>query len=301
MNLHEPLISQLKPYKEIFLDDKNKLKFFINKHSTQEGTWGCLELIEGEIAFVFLNGNLNELSRYTLNQDTSSFWIPPASWHKIIPMSSTFKLTLRFYCQPHRYFEKKYGLAPIHHDLWHIYQTYFEHQNKLSILDVGCGMGRNPLFFALSEHQVTGIDINTSSIQNIRDIAQQEQLINMETLVHDLNQPLPLLNKPFQFIYSTVVLQFLNKQRVPFLLNELQELTTPKGIHFLVFPIKTEPFSYPKSFTYLAEKNELYHFYQDSGWSVLEYREKPGLLHKLDESGKPMQGMFGLLLAQKTP
>ena len=51
--------------------------------------------------------------------------------------------------------------------------------------------------------------------------------------------------------------------------------------------------------TGIEEINELYHFYQDSGWSILEYKEKPGQLHKLDETGKPKQGVFGQLLAQK--
>ncbi|ARG96544.1 methyltransferase domain-containing protein [Legionella micdadei] len=299
MNLHEQFCNNLLPYKEISLDDQNKLKFFINKHSTKEGTWGCLKLVEGEIDFVFLDGNLNELRRHRLNQSAPTFWIPPASWHKIVPITANFKVTLRFYCQPHRYFEKKHGLGQIHHDLWQVYQNYLKDQENLSILDVGCGSGRNPLFFALAKHQVTGIDFNTTFIQNIRDIAQQEQLSNIETLVHDLNQPLPLIGKQFQFIYSTVVLQFLNKQRINPLLTELQGLTIKNGMHFLVFPIKAAPFSYPKAFTFLAEKDELYHFYQDSGWSVLEYREKPGLLHKLDEYGKPIQGMFGILLAQK--
>lgn len=96
-----------------------------------------------------------------------------------------------------------------------------------------------------------------------------------------------------------MTLQFLNPQSIKPLLTKLHSLTSLGGFHFLVFPIKAEPYTYPERFTYLAETNELYHFYQDCGWSILEYKEKTGQLHQLDEHGKPKQGIFGHLLAQK--
>ncbi|KTD21821.1 DUF1971 domain-containing protein [Legionella londiniensis] len=299
MNSYQQTQPGLRAYKQIELNSTKNLQFFLDKHSTKEGTWGHLNVHEGTVDFVFLDGQGNELLRRTLNPESPTFVIPPASWHKIASTSKDFRANLQFYCQPHRYFEKKYRLAPVHHDLLYILQTYLQEREEMSILDIGCGSGRNPLYLALSRHSILGIDKNEGLIQNIRDIAEQEQLSNMDTLVHDLNQPLPIRDKCFDFIYSTVALQFLHPATIQPLLTKLQSLTLTGGMHFLVFPIKAKPYSYPDSFTYLAETNELYHFYQDSGWSILEYREKPGQLHKLDESGKPKQGMFGLLLARK--
>ena len=169
----------------------------------------------------------------------------------------------------------------------------------MSILDVGCGSGRNPLYFSLSGHDIIGVDKNEDAIENIRHIAAKEQLSNIKTHVLNLNQPLPIKDKSFDFIYSTMALQFLKQSSIKPLLTKMQSLTPIGGMHFLVFPIKAELYSYPENFTYLAKTNELYHFYQDSGWSILEYKEKPGQLHKLDEHGKPKQGIFGQLLAQK--
>lgn len=296
---HHQAITALKAYKKIELSCEKNLQFFLDKHSTKEGTWGHLTVYEGTIEFVFLDGHGNELLHHTLNTKSPSLVIPPASWHKILSTSRDIKANLQFYCQPHRYFEKKYRLAPIHHDLWYIYQTYLRDGGKMSILDIGCGSGRNPLYFALSGHSIIGVDKNEESIENIRHIAKQEHLLNINTQAHDLNQPLFITDKSFDFIYSTVTLQFLKSSSIQPLLTKLQSLTSTGGMHFLVFPINAEPYIYPDSFTYLAEKNELYQFYQDSGWSVLEYKENPGQLHKLDESGKPKQGIFGLLLAQK--
>ncbi|MCL9684955.1 methyltransferase domain-containing protein [Legionella sp. EUR-108] len=225
--------------------------------------------------------------------------IPPAAWHKIIPLSENFQAQLEFYCKPNRYFNKKYGLGQVHSDLLSIYHTYLHQQGKVTALDVGCGSGRNLLFLGLTGNPVTGMDINESAIKQISEITQKENMPHVQTITHDLNQPLNLKKESYNFVFSTVSLQFLKAERIPSLLHELYQATTIKGLHFLVFPIKTEHYTLPASFTFLPEQEELYHFYQDNGWSILEYKETAGLLHKLDEFGRPLQGLFGHLLAQK--
>lgn len=289
----------VRPYKEININSKGKLKYFLDKHSTKEGAWARLDLHDGEIDFIFQNGESKEITRHTVVSNSNKLMIPPASWHKIEPKSPDFNATLTFYCKTHRYVEKKYHLPKIHSDLLYVYQNYLVNQENLNILDVGCGKGRNTIYFSLLNNQVTGIDINESSINYINEIVQKENLSRFQIIKHDLNTPLNLNQKTYDFIYSTVTLQFLNESRITSLLTELQKATTHLGMHFLVFPIKEDLYTYPDSFTYLAKINELYEFYQDSGWAVLEYNETVGHLHKTDKTGKPMQGLFGQLLAQK--
>lgn len=286
-------------YKQTQIDSHGKLKFFLEKHSTKEGTWGFLHLEEGEIDFIFLNGSGEECSRSRMNRNNPQILIPPASWHKIELISSNFKAGLEFYCVPNRYFNKKYGLGMVHSDLLSVYQNYLSNKEQLNVLDVGCGSGRNLLFFALLGHSIMGMDINKSAIENIIDLSQKENLSQVQAVLHDLHQPLNLKNEDFNFVFSTVSLQFLKAERIPSLLHELQKVTAMQGLNYFVFPIKSEQYSLPKSFTFLPEKEELYHFYQDSGWSIIEYKETVGLLHKLDEHGRPLQGLFGHLLAQK--
>lgn len=103
----------------------------------------------------------------------------------------------------------------------------------------------------------------------------------------------------YDLVISTVTLQFLNPERIPDLLVEIQNTTKMNGYHLLVFPVQSKLYSLPDSFIYLPKKDELYHAYQDSGWSILEYKESVGHLHKQDDLGRPIQGLFGFLLAQK--
>lgn len=200
---------------------------------------------------------------------------------------------------PQRYFNKKYGLGAAHSDLVYAYQTYLHHLKNASILDVGCGSGRNLLYLAQMGHRVIGIDHNQSALETIEEIVHKETLPGVDTLLHDLNQPLSLGSEFYDLVLSTVTLQFLNPQRIPELLAELQGVTKKDGYHFLVFPLQSELYSLPEFFTFLPQKEELYHVYQDSGWSILEYKESVGHLHKQDEQGRPISGLFGFLLAQK--
>lgn len=286
-------------YKKTEIDSHGKLKFFLEKHSTKEGTWGKLFLHEGAIDFVFLNGQGKELSRNSINEEHSQIMIPPAAWHKIIPVSESFKATLEFYCIPQRYFNKKHGLSPVHSDLMYVYQTYLYHLQNVSILDVGCGSGRNLLYLAKMGHRVKGLDFSQAAVDTIQDIAQKEALPEVVAQLHDLNQPLSLDAERFDFVLSTVTLQFLNPMRIPDLLTELQELTKTCGYHLLVCPIQSELYPLPDFFTYLPQKEEIYHRYQDNGWSILEYKESVGHLHKQDSLGRQISGLFGVLLAQK--
>ncbi|KTD58089.1 tellurite resistance protein TehB [Legionella sainthelensi] len=291
--------SELMCYKQTEIDSHGKLKFFLEKHSTKEGTWGWLSLREGAIDFVFLNGQGQELSRTRIDKLHSQLLIPPAAWHKIIPVSEPFHANLEFYCMPQRYFNKKYGLGAAHSDLVYVYQVYLRHLQGLTILDVGCGSGRNLLYLTKMGHKVTGIDYNQSALQTIQDVVQKEVLSGVDCILHDLNHPLKLKANCFDLMIATVTLQFLEAQRVPELLGELQDVTNKNGYHFLIFPIQSDLYSLPGSFTFLPKKEELYHLYQDRGWSILEYKETVGHLHKQDEQGRPISGLFGFLFAQK--
>lgn len=273
--------------------------FFLDKHASHEGTWSYLQLTSGEINVVFTDTKKNLLKTQYLTPATPPLIIPPATMHSIDVISNGFTAKLDFYCKPHRYFNKKHGLGEVHNDLLYCYNTYFSQAGSLKVLDVGCGTGRNALFMKLLGHEVTALDINRSHLEHIEHISLMEGFQSLQTQYHDLNSELQRNCGAFDFIISTVSLQFLKPERVPVLLSELRDLTHVGGRHLLVYPIASNIFSLPETFTYLAEKEELLCNYQDAGWSILEYRENVGRLHRNDASGRPIQGLFAFLLVEK--
>ena len=291
--------SNLQCYKKIKISNKDKAQFFLNKHSTKEGSWGILKLNTGAIEFVFMDQYNNEFLSQQANADNPEIIIFPSVLHKIKLLDHDFNADIEFYCSAHRYFEKKYTLKNVHSDLLYAYNHYIPTDKNLNILDVGCGSGRNLLFLAKQGHYVTGIDNNKDALKKVADIACNESMTNVEIIQADLNQTIDLKNEYYDVIFSTVTLQFLQPETVPMLLKQLREMTKVGGLHLMVFPIKKAPFEFPPNFIYLPEEKTLYEDYQNAGWSLLEYKEKIGQLHKLDEFGYPMQGDFALLLAQR--
>ncbi len=296
-----PLPQHYCMYKTLTLSDTNKLNYFINRHSTKEGTWGKLTLHKGNIQIIFMDGEDQVYATHALNADHPEIIIPPAAWHKIeLTDGQPFSATIQFYCAPHRFFEKKHHLTQVHPDLLYAYQVYLSHQETLHILDIGCGRGRNALFMAQAGHHVTGIDIDGSKLDDIKPIIKQEKLDQLTLIQADISLENSIVLGPYDFVVSTMSLPFLPSECIERLLQALQASTSIGGKHFFVFPIADNRYIYPDTFTFVPDEKTLYEYYQNSGWSILEYKINHNLLGNVDDTGKPIKGRFGLLLAQRT-
>lgn len=79
--------------------------------------------------------------------------------------------------------------------------AFFEQYEKrnASVLDVGCGQGRDALFIARRGHRVTGVDVSETGIAQLREDARREGL-PVEGYVTDLRNYAP------QVAYDVVVI-----------------------------------------------------------------------------------------------
>ncbi|NDY94877.1 methyltransferase domain-containing protein [Wenzhouxiangella limi] len=293
---------QLLCYQRSVLETAKDLGAFSVQHLQEAGSWAHLQVRQGRVCLRFVDQTGTSLSEHALGAESNAeLTVPPAVLHRIEALSQEFTIEVSRYCKPHRYFEKKYQLSNVHDDLLSAYVHSLRDHSLNRILDIGCGSGRNLLFLAKMGHAVTGVENKSEKLERIEAIARQEGLDDITLLNHDLHERLPFAGGEFDAVVATVALQFLKPERIDSLLSELGEETAAGGFHFFVFPVASEIFSYPANFSFLPTRDELFHWYQDRGWAVIDYRVNNGQLTKRGADGKPIQGQFATLLAQKLP
>ena len=104
----------------------------------------------------------------------------------------------------------------------------------MSILDAGCGDGRNLIYFLSHNFDVFAVDSNPGSIQNVRLLASRlaPDLPSQNFLVADVAE-LPLPNEKFDLVISSAVLHFANdEQHFDRMLEEMWRVLKAGGMMF---------------------------------------------------------------------
>lgn len=190
------------------------------------------------------------------------------------------------------YLTEKYGISPTHSAVVSAVQTHGI--APTTALDLGCGQGRNALYLAKHGFQVTASDYNPNSIAQLNQIARCENL-PIHTEVYDINQA--SLSGEYGLMVATVVFMFLQRERVPDVIANMQACTASGGYHVIVSAMDTADYPCHVPFSFTFQENELRAYYQD--WEMLEYREEIGSMHARDAQGNPIQLKFVTMLARK--
>ena len=260
------------------------------KHNTKVGTWGKITVLTGELKFIEMTEDGEELAEHIFKAGEDNPYAQPQAWHRVEALTDDLECYLEFYCLPKDYYAKKYGLMPVHSEVLEAAETV----KPGKALDLGCGQGRNALFLDQLGFDVTAVDVNPLSLNNLASIIEEEDL-NMLAGTYDINSA--NLTQKYDFIVSTVVFMFLNRERVPEIIHNMQEQTKPGGYNLIVCAMDTEshPCQMPFSFTF--KEGELREYYKD--WDFIKYNEDLGRLHKVDENGNRIQLQFATMLAKK--
>jgi len=189
------------------------------------------------------------------------------------------------------YFHHKYQLTPTHSEV----VAAAELIPAGRALDLGCGVGRNALYLSLKGFDVTAWDKNADSIARVNEIISLEGLANITADIRDLNQL--QLAEQYDFIFSTVVLMFLQPESIPSLINNMQTHTLPGGYNLIVAAMDTPDYPCVMPFPFTFKSGELKNYYED--WEIIKYNEDVGQLHKVDSNGERIKLRFATLLAKK--
>jgi len=164
-----------------------------------------------------------------------------------------------------------------------------------SVLDLGCGNGRNALYLNLKGFDVTAWDRNPASLARLNQIIANEGLTAIRTAEKDLNGL--RFNGAYQWVISTVVMMFLLPNTIPQLIADMQASTVQDGYNLIVAAMDSEDYPCSVGFPFTFKSGELSEYYRR--WHILKYNEQVGQLHRTDEHGKRISLRFATLLAQK--
>lgn len=101
---------------------------------------------------------------------------------------------------------------------------------KGSVLDIGCGNGRNTIYLAETYNQnAIGLDISGSAIEISRKKAQEKGLKNITFITQSMDEPLPAENESMDVVVDMMASQsLLHKERVK-LRDEVIRVLKPYG------------------------------------------------------------------------
>ncbi|MFJ5465385.1 SAM-dependent methyltransferase TehB [Pectobacterium sp. CHL-2024] len=264
---------------------------FQEKHNTQEGTWAKLTVLKGEMTFSMLTEDGETLETFQFSEQNQPPFVEPQAWHRIVSFSDDLECQLSFFCSAEDFYHKKYGLTRTHSEVINAVQ----HIKPGKTLDLGCGGGRNSLYLNLLGFDVTACDKHEQSIDSLNNIIKSEALENIRAGVYNIN--LAEIKEQYDFILSTVVLMFLERDRIPHIISNMQDSTVNGGYNLIIAAMSTEDCPCPMPFSFTFKENELKNYYAD--WEILKYNEDMGELHKTDAQGNRIKLRFATLLARK--
>ena len=260
------------------------------KHNTKVGTWGKITVLKGTLKFIELTEDGEVLAEHLFEAGADNPMAKPQAWHRVEAATEDVEWYLEFYCKAEDYFPKKYNTNPVHSEVLEAMDTV----KPCKALDLGCGQGRNALFLAQHGFDVTAVDQNELSLEILQSIVEQEDL-EMPVGLYDINSA--SIGQTYDFIVSTVVLMFLQADRIPAIIKNMQEQTSIGGYNLIVCAMDTDDYPCSVNFPFTFKEGELADYYQD--WELIKYNENPGHLHRRDENGNRIQLRFATMLAKK--
>ena len=105
-----------------------------------------------------------------------------------------------------------------------------------SILELGCGQGRDSIFFANLGCNVIATDISENAIKFVEQIKHEQNLQNLQLFIHDTLLPLNFMNMSFDLVYSNLALQFFNLEQLTNIFSNIKKVM--KKNSFLLFSTK---------------------------------------------------------------
>lgn len=139
------------------------------------------------------------------------------------------------------------------------------------------------------------MDINPQYINAIEMIKKSADIKRIKTAIYDINDR--TLTENYDMIISTVVLMFLQRNKIAKIIEDMQNHTNAGGYNLIVCAVETDNIPYQiLPFASFLAPNELINYYKE--WEIIKYNEDLGHLHKTDKFGDRIKLNFATLIAR---
>lgn len=165
----------------------------------------------------------------------------------------------------------------------------------LKLLDIGCGEGKDAVFFARNGYDVTAFDISAAGIEKTKRLADQAR-VPIKVFKADVLDF--RLSTNFDILFSSGVFHYIKPELRAEILDNYKKFTNINGLHaFNVFVSKPfidpAPENEPTACRWIS--GELLTHYHD--WLI---EECPELIFDCHSSGIPHKHAMDMLIARKT-
>ena len=153
-----------------------------------------------------------------------------------------------------------------------------------NMLEIGCGQGRDTIFFSEKNYFVETFDISENAISFVNKTTKSLNLKNINAIVHDVEQTFPYSVKSFDFVYSNLALQFFDIDSLTNIFKNIYSVmkddstilfsTKKKGdkYHDYGSKINDDAFEYNGIIRYFYDKSILEQLFQ-SKFEILRFED----------------------------
>lgn len=181
----------------------------------------------------------------------------------------------------------------------------FKREGVRSVLELGCGQGRDTLLFAKEGFQVTGLDYSEAGLLGLRRAADDADVSDRIVTRHfDVRKPLPFPDESFDACYSHMLICMeLSTTELKSLLGDIRRVLKPGGV--TLYSVRN---TFDKQFGTGTHKSEdmyeigggfVVHFFSEekvrelaAGYEIVEVR-------RMQEGDLPKE-LFGVALRKRT-
>jgi tellurite methyltransferase len=169
-------------------------------------------------------------------------------------------------------------------------------EKRIKLLDIGCGEGRNAVFFAKNGYEVTAFDLAAAGVEKTRRNAKQAG-VQIDVFQADLNEY--RLKEKFDVIFSAGVLHYILPQLRKDIFDNYKDFTNDGGLGVHSVFVK-KPFIQrapdAEDTAHLWYSGEIFGYYGD--WQIEHCEEE---IFDCNSSGIPHRHAVNRIIARKVP